>query len=37
MACAVANAMVWDAGAIEPAEVARWADQIEVEPQSRGA
>ena len=36
MACAVANAMVWDAGAIEPAEVVRWADQIEVEPLPRG-
>ena len=31
LACAVANALVWDAGAIEPAEVERWADAIEVE------
>ena len=30
--CAVANAMTWDAGAIDPAEVARWAEQIEIEP-----
>ena len=29
--CAVANALVWDAGAIEPAEVARWSDQVVVE------
>ena len=36
MACAVANALVWDAGAIDPAEVARWSDQIEVEPLLRG-
>jgi 1-phosphofructokinase family hexose kinase len=32
MGCAVANAMTWDAGAIDPVEVARWADQIEIEP-----
>jgi tagatose 6-phosphate kinase len=31
LACAVANALVWDAGAIEPAEVRRWAEAIEVE------
>ncbi len=32
IACAVANALVWDAGAIELAEVARWRDQVTVEP-----
>ena len=32
LGCAVANAMVWDAGAIDPAEVARWAERIEIEP-----
>ncbi len=31
LACAIANALVWDAGAIEPAEMERWADAIEVE------
>ena len=31
LACAVANALVWDAGAIDPAEVARWAEEIQVE------
>jgi tagatose 6-phosphate kinase len=31
LACAVANALVWDAGAIDPAEVARWSEQIQVE------
>jgi 1-phosphofructokinase family hexose kinase len=36
LGCAVANALVWDAGAIEPAEAARWAEQIEVEPLPRG-
>jgi tagatose 6-phosphate kinase len=36
MGCAVANAMTWDAGAIDPAEVARWAGQIEIEPIGRG-
>jgi tagatose 6-phosphate kinase len=35
VACAVANAMVWDAGAIDPAEVARWRDQVIVEPTGR--
>jgi 1-phosphofructokinase family hexose kinase len=33
--CAVANAMVWDAGAIDPAEVASWSEQIEIEPMPR--
>ena len=31
LACAVANALVWDAGAIDPAEVARWSEEIQVE------
>jgi tagatose 6-phosphate kinase len=31
VACAVANAMVWDAGAIEPALVARWRDAVIVQ------
>jgi len=31
MACAVANAMVWDAGAIGPSEVERWAAAVAVE------
>jgi tagatose 6-phosphate kinase len=35
VACAVANAMVWDAGAIDPAEVARCRDQVIVEPTGR--
>ncbi len=30
LACAVSNAMVWDAGAIDPAEVERWSGQVEV-------
>jgi tagatose 6-phosphate kinase len=29
--CAVANAMTWDAGAIEPAEVAKWEQQVRIE------
>jgi tagatose 6-phosphate kinase len=32
VACGVTNALVWDAGAIEPAEVARWSSQIAIEP-----
>jgi tagatose 6-phosphate kinase len=32
IACAVANALVWDAGAIDPEEVARWEEQVAVEP-----
>jgi tagatose 6-phosphate kinase len=35
VACAVANAMVWDAGAIDPDEVARWRDQVIVVPAGR--
>ncbi len=34
--CAVANAMTWDAGAIDPAEAARWAEQVKVDPMPRG-
>lgn len=30
--CAVANAMTWDAGAVDPAEAARWASQVRLEP-----
>ena len=32
IACAVANALVWDAGAIDPAEVARQREQVVIEP-----
>ncbi len=32
IACAVANAMIWDAGAIDPAEVAKWEEHVVVEP-----
>jgi fructose-1-phosphate kinase PfkB-like protein len=35
IACAVANALVWDAGAIDPAEVTRWRGQIVIEPEPR--
>jgi 1-phosphofructokinase family hexose kinase len=35
LGCAVANAMVWDAGAIDPAEVARWGGEVEIEPIAR--
>jgi tagatose 6-phosphate kinase len=34
VACGVANALVWDAGAINPVEVARWSSQVVVEPLS---
>ena len=37
MGCAVANALTWDAGAVDPAEVARWAEQIVIEPIGPGA
>jgi tagatose 6-phosphate kinase len=33
--CAVANALVWDAGAIEPGEVARWSQKVVIEPVAR--
>lgn len=36
MACAVANALVWDAGAIDPAEVERIQPEIQVESVIRG-
>jgi tagatose 6-phosphate kinase len=29
--CAVANALVWDAGAIEPDVVARWSKRVVIE------
>ena len=32
VACAVANAMVWDAGAIDPEAVARYEMEIVIEP-----
>ncbi len=32
MGCAVANAMTWDAGALDPDEVERWADEVGIEP-----
>jgi tagatose 6-phosphate kinase len=32
IACGVANALVWDAAAIDPEEVARWSRQIVIEP-----
>ncbi|WP_148593460.1 1-phosphofructokinase family hexose kinase [Aquisphaera giovannonii] len=32
IACAVSNALVWDAGAIEPEQVDRLADEVVVEP-----
>jgi fructose-1-phosphate kinase PfkB-like protein len=34
IACAVANALVWDAGAIDPAEVTRWQDLVVIERDS---
>ena len=30
--CAVANALVWDAGAIEPGLVARWSKRVVIKP-----
>ncbi len=36
MACAVANALVWDAGAIEPDEVVRREKEVVVEPDKTG-
>ena len=30
--CAVANALVWDAGAIEPGVVARWSKRVAIKP-----
>jgi tagatose 6-phosphate kinase len=37
IACAVANAMIWDAGAIEPREVARWSELVVFEPVAVGS
>jgi tagatose 6-phosphate kinase len=34
--CAVSNAMVWDAGAIEPAVVARWSERVVIKPVAEG-
>ncbi len=34
---AVANAMVWDAGAIEPGEVGRWSKRVVIEPATAAA
>jgi fructose-1-phosphate kinase PfkB-like protein len=31
IACALANAMVWDAGAIEPSVVAQWSERVVIE------
>jgi 1-phosphofructokinase family hexose kinase len=36
VACAVANALVWDAGAIDSASAARHRDSIAIEPMERG-
>lgn len=36
LGCAVANAMTWDAGAIDPAEAARWGGPVEVEASGGG-
>jgi 1-phosphofructokinase family hexose kinase len=36
LGCAVANAMTWDAGAIDTADADRWADEIEIQPIARG-
>jgi hypothetical protein len=33
--CAVANALVWDAGAIEPGRAARWSERVVIEPVTR--
>jgi len=33
LACAVANALVWDAGAIDPNEVSRWRERVAIEHQ----
>jgi 1-phosphofructokinase family hexose kinase len=37
IACAVANALVWDAGAIDLAQMAGHRDAITIEPMTRGA
>ena len=30
--CAIANALIWDAGAIDPGEVARWSKRVVIKP-----
>src|SRR5262249_47694338 len=30
--CAVANAMTWDAGAIDPADISKWQELVVIEP-----
>ena len=35
LGCAVANAMTWDAGAIDPTEAARWAEHVQIKPMAR--
>ena len=37
LACAVANALVWDAGAIDLATVEKWSEEIQVETMPPGA
>ncbi len=32
IACGVANALTWDAAAIDPVEVERWSSQVRIEP-----
>ena len=34
--CAVSNAMVWDAGALEPGVVARWSKRVVIKPVTEG-
>jgi fructose-1-phosphate kinase PfkB-like protein len=34
-ACAVANALVWDAGAVDPDEVERWREGVVIDPLPR--
>ncbi|MFI5455150.1 MAG: 1-phosphofructokinase family hexose kinase [Isosphaerales bacterium] len=36
IACAVANALVWDACAIDPGDVSRWREQVVIETEPRG-
>jgi len=35
MGCAAANAVVWDAGAVEPEQVERFAREVILEPIGR--
>jgi 1-phosphofructokinase family hexose kinase len=32
--CAVANALIWDAGAVDPESAARWSERVAIEPQT---